>query len=132
MVTVVIGAVALVLVVGALGMLARRRARRAPGAAERDARLRWVVLRHDDTIVLTNRGATAVSGVRLAVSADGRTLVEGARALAGVGSIGPGASAPVVCPLTTETVWLGVEWTDPRHGELRAVLRTDVYSRSER
>ena len=37
-----------------------------------------------------------------------------------------------VCPLTTETRWIGVEWTDPRHGRSWAVLRTDVFPRQER
>lgn len=92
-----------------------------------------MVLRHDDTVVLTNRGATAAADVGLSVSADGRTVAEGARALPEeVASVAPGVSARVVCPLTTETLWLGVEWTDPRHGQQRAVLRTDVFPRAER
>ena len=100
--------------------------------AEREARLRWVVLRHHDTVVLTNRGSSAVTGVRLSTSADGRTVAEGARELDGVAAVGPGASARVVCPLTTDTLWLGVAWSDPRRRELRVVLRTDVYPRAER
>lgn len=118
-----------------MGLRAALRARRGRTAAdaERDARLRWVVLRHDDTVVLTNRGATAVVDVRLAVSADGRTVAEGARGLPEeVASVAPGASVRVACPLTAETRWLGVEWTDPRHGASRAVLRTDVFPRAER
>ena len=118
-----------------MGLRAALRARRgrAAAAAERDARLRWVALRHEDTVVLTNRGASAVAGLKLSVSADGRTLADGARALPDEpGPVGPGASARVLCPLTTETLWLGVEWTDPRHGRSRAVLRTDVFPRQER
>lgn len=100
---------------------------------ERQARLRWVVLRHDDTVVLTNRGSTAVADLRLSVSADGCTVEDGAQVLPdGVAVVGPGAAVRVVCPPTTDTLWLGVEWTDPRHGEQRAVLRTDVHPRAER
>ena len=100
--------------------------------AEREARLRWVVLRHHDTVVLTNRGSTAVADVRLWASADGGTVAEGAQELDGVAAVGPGAAARVVCPLTTDTLWLGVAWSDPRHGELRAAMRTDVFPRVER
>lgn len=117
----------------AVGLRGLRRGRRERGvaAAQRDARLRWVVLRHDDAVVLTNRGATAVADLRLSASADGCTVEDGARVLPDVvASVGPGAAARVAGPLTTETLWLGVEWTDPRYGELRAVLRTDVFRRA--
>jgi hypothetical protein len=118
--------------VGLRAALRARGARRA-GAAERDARLRWVVLRHGGTVVLTNRAASAAADLRLSSSADGRTVAEGAEVLPDVHAlVGPGEAARVVLALTTGTLWLGVEWTDPRHGELRAVLRTDVFPRQER
>ncbi len=113
-------------------LLRRRRARAAAGA-ERDARLRWVAVRHDDVVVLTNRGASTATEVHLSVSADGRTAAEGARVLPDVvAAVATGAHARVVCPLSTDTLWLGVEWTDPRHGPQRTVLRTDVFPRPER